>query len=88
MIQFSSLVTYNQCDPVFWDTAIKLADKHSPQAVKYLSFCPLLSSAFRLARVKRCVPCRALAVCTFSYAGMVEQEAAVIVLDKMFNESP
>jgi hypothetical protein len=43
MIQFSSLVTYNQCDPVFWDTAIKLADKHSPQAVKDLSFCPLLS---------------------------------------------
>lgn len=82
-------MAHNQCDPVLWNAAaIKLADEHTPQAVEDFPLSPFLAQSLTFGPCKTlCVPCRAFAVCTFSYAGMIEQEAAVIVLDKLFNES-
>jgi uncharacterized Fe-S radical SAM superfamily protein PflX len=82
-------MAHNQGHAIFWNaTAIKLADEHSPQAVEDFPLSPFLAQSLTFGPCKTlCVPCRALAVSTFCNAGMVEQEALMIVLDKPFNES-
>lgn len=68
-------------------TAVRLTDKHSLQAVKHFTL-RAFTQSLTFSRCKTLyVLCRPLAVGTFSDICMIEQEAAVIVLDKLFNES-